>query len=174
MSRSRESATTCDLKRVLVLGLGNILLQDDGLGIRVLEQLQRDFQLPACVTLMDGAVMGLELLPYMEQSSALVVLDAVQTGQPPGTLVRLEGEDIPATLATKLSVHQIGFQESLAMGRFCGTLPETMVLLGAEPDVIDLGVYLSPAVESQIETLAQMTVDELHSWGIPVNPATPV
>jgi hydrogenase maturation protease len=154
--------------RILVLGLGNILLQDEGLGVRALERLTARYCLPEEVQAIDGGVMGLDLLPYLEGVTHLVILDAVQTGQPPGTLVRLEGEETPAALAVKMSMHQVGLQELLAVSRFQGHLPPRVVLWGMEPASLEPGLDLSPAVVAQLDDLVQAVVQELREWGMEV------
>jgi hydrogenase maturation protease len=158
--------TATDTPRVLILGLGNILLQDEGVGIRVLERLDAEYEWPVHSTLLDGGVMGLELLPYLESADAVLLLDAVHTGEPPGSIVRLEGNEIPAVVALKMSMHQVGLQETLAMCQFRGTLPERLVLLGVVPARLDLGLDLSPQVAAQVTTLVQAAVSELRGWGI--------
>ena len=150
----------------LVLGIGNILLQDEGLGIHALERLTQDYVLPPGVRGMDGGVMGLDLLPYLEESAALLLIDAVQTGQPPGTLIRLEGEAIPATLALKMSMHQAGLQELLATSQLQGTLPSKVVLWGMEPANIDWGLGLSAPVVAGLDALVRAVVRELREWRV--------
>ena len=114
--------------------------------------------------------MGLDLLPYIERASALLILDAVQSGNPPGSLVRLEGDEIPAALALKLSVHQVGFQELLAASLFRGMLPARIVLWGIEPALrdgnrLEWGLDLSHAVEAALDRLVEAAVQELQAWG---------
>ncbi len=150
---------------VLVLGLGNILLQDEGLGVRALERLVAQHSLPDQVQAMDGGTLGLVLLPYLEQATDLLILDAVQTGQPPGTLVRLEGSAIPSALSPKLSVHQVGLQELLALGDLQGTLPHRIVLWGMEPGSLDWGLELSSLVLSRLDDLVTAAANELGEWG---------
>ena len=152
-----------------MLGLGNVLLRDEGAGVRALERLEARYGLPPEVQILDGGTMGLDLLPYVEQVSALMILDAVQTGQPPGSLVRLEGNELPAALALKLSVHQVGFQELLAASLFRGTMPERIVLWGIEPAAIEWGLDLSPSVASALDKLVECAVQELHNWGVSVS-----
>ncbi len=157
-------------RRTLILGLGNILLQDEGLGVRALERLTARYRLPAEVQAIDGGVMGLDLLPYLEGVTDLLILDAVQTGEPPGTLVRLEGEAIPAALSLKMSMHQIGLQELLAVSRFQGHLPDRIVLWGMEPASLDPGLDLSPIVAARLDALVEAAVQELQDWGIAATP----
>lgn len=150
----------------LVLGIGNILLQDEGLGVRTLERLTQDYCVPSSIQLVDGGVMGLDLLPYLEDLSTLLVIDAVQTGQPPGTLIRLEGDAIPATLALKMSMHQAGLQELLATSQLQGTAPAKVVLWGMEPANVDWGLDLSSPVAAGLDALVQAVVAELRDWGV--------
>jgi len=154
---------------ILVLGLGNILLQDEGVGVRALEHLTNRYRLPAEVQAVDGGVLGLDLLPYLEQADALLVMDAVETGQPPGSLVRLEGASIPAALALKMSVHQVGLQELLATSRLRGTLPSRVALWGIVPASMEWGLALSPAVAARLDDLVEAVVRELRDWGVVVD-----
>ena len=150
----------------LVLGIGNILLRDEGLGVRALERLTQDYGVPSTIQVVDGGVMGLDLLPYLEDLSTLLVIDAVQTGQPPGTLIRLEGDAIPAALALKMSMHQAGLQELLATSQLQGTLPSKVVLWGMEPASLGWGLDLSSPVAAGLDALVQAVVGELQEWGV--------
>jgi len=153
-------------RRILVLGLGNILLQDEGLGVRAVERMAARYRLPPDVQVMDGGVMGLDLLPYLEGISHLLITDAVQTGQPAGSLVRLEGEAIPAALQVKMSMHQVGLQELMALAGFQGTLPEQVVLWGLEPASLEWGLELSAPIAAQIDALVDAAMGELRAWGV--------
>lgn len=159
-----------DPQHVLVLGLGNILLGDEGLGVRVVEHLQARFRFPEEVQVMDGGVAGLDLLPYLEGVTHLLVVDAVRMGAEPGTLVRLEGETLPLGLPMKLSVHQVGLHELLLLARLQETLPAHVVVWGMEPGVLEPGLELSPAVAAGLERLVQAVADELKGWGVIIEP----
>jgi hydrogenase maturation protease len=150
----------------LILGLGNLLLQDEGLGIRTLHQLKKFYRWTDDILLMDGGVMGLELLPYIEDSEGVLIIDAIHSGQPAGTLVCLRNGEIPSRIALKYSVHQVGLQETIAMAQLRGTLPKRMVLWGIEPETIALGMRLSTSVASQIPSLIDCVLRELSNWGI--------
>ena len=153
-------------RRILVLGLGNILLQDEGLGVRAVERMAARYRLPPDVQVVDGGVMGLDLLPYLEGVSHLLIIDAVQIGQPAGSLVRLEGEAIPAALQVKMSMHQVGLQELMALAGFQGTLPEQLVLWGLEPASLEWGLELSAPIAAQIDALVDAAMGELRAWGV--------
>ncbi len=113
--------------------------------------------------------MGLDLLPYIEQTSSLLILDSVKNGNPPGSLVRLEGDEIPTALALNLSVHQVGFQELLAASLLRGTLPTQIVLWGIEPAVVNWGLELSAPVAASLDDLTSAAAFELRSWGVSIS-----
>jgi hydrogenase maturation protease len=150
--------------KILVLGLGNILLQDEGLGVHALQRLASDYQWPPDVEIMDGGTKGLDLLPFLEGVSGLLILDAVQVGEAPGTLIRLEGSDIPKALSVKMSMHQVGLQELLALGDLQGILPPRVVLLGLEPAVVDWGLDLSPSIADKLKKLVEAAVKEVKGF----------
>ncbi len=159
-----------DLVGTLVLGLGNPLMGDDGVGLVALERL-RAAPLPEGVTLADGGTWGLNLLPAVEGCRRMLVIDAVKSGRPPGAVVTLEREEIPRFLATKLSPHQIDLREVLALAEWRGTLPAETVVVGIEPAVVELGTGLSTAVAAGLDELLAAVHARLCVWR---NAATPV
>jgi hydrogenase maturation protease len=156
---------------ILILGLGNLLLRDEGLGIRALELLQDRYELPQNIDCVDGGVLGLELMAHVEGRTHLLAIDAVQTGQAPGTLVRLEGEEVPKSLTFKLSMHQVTFADILALSALRGTLPPRLVVWGMVPAILETGVELSPVVAAQLRGLVEAVVGELQQWGMTVLPS---
>ncbi len=155
--------------KTLVLGLGNIIMRDEGLGVRACERLTRRYRLPDYVNVLDGGTLGLDLLPYLEGVTDLLIIDAVNAGAPPGSLVRLANEQIPQTLALKTSMHQVGLQELLAVMALRGQTPPRVVLWGMEPLILEPGLNLSEPVLANLDTLVASVVAELRSWGIPVS-----
>ena len=155
------------MAKTLVLGLGNILLRDEGVGVRVVERLLERYQFPREVQVIDGGTLGLNLLSYVEDASRLLVIDAVEAGKPPGSLVRLTGEEIPAFLdVSKLSAHQQGLQELLAVAKLRGRLPREVVFWGVELESRDVGLELSPSVEAQLGAVVEAALSELAAWGM--------
>lgn len=152
---------------ILVLGLGNVLMRDDAFGVRVIEHLQRRYSFPAGVELVDGGTLGLDLLPRLEGVERLLLVDAMETGGAPGAVMRLSGEEVPRLLAGKLSVHQAGVADLLALAQLQGTLPEQLVAWGAQPVTVEMGLELSPAVARALEQVAEAVVRELQDWGAP-------
>ena len=152
---------------ILVLGLGNAVMADDGLGVRVVARLQERFRFPEGVTVLDGGTLGLDLLPRLEGVDRLLIVDALEIGAPPGTVVRLEGEEVPRAFANKLSVHQMGVQDLLAVAELQGHLPGELVVWGAQPGSIEMSVELTPPVAGALEEIVDGVVAELRRWGRP-------
>jgi hydrogenase maturation protease len=153
---------------ILVLGIGNLVMSDDGVGVRVVQSLASRYRFPVGVELLDGGTLGLDLLPRLEGVTHLLVIDAVETGGAPGTLVRLTGSDIPVALETKVSPHQMGLKDLLAVARLQGNAPGEMVLLGVQPACIEMGMELSEAVDGRVTELEEQAIRQLHVWGVDV------
>ncbi len=154
----------------LVLGIGNLIMADDGVGVRVVQRLQQEYRFPPEVKVVDGGTLGLDILPWLDGVEQLLMVDAVETGWEPGTVVRLVGEELPLALKTKLSPHQMGLQDLLAVAELRGHAPGEMVLWGVQPERIDMGTELSPVVAVQVETLTEKVLLELAGWGISAEP----
>ncbi|MGA7879203.1 MAG: HyaD/HybD family hydrogenase maturation endopeptidase [Desulfoferrobacter sp.] len=152
-------------KRILVLGVGNVLLQDEGVGVRVVENLQSHYCFSANVELMDGGTLGLRLLDPIAETDYLIVVDAVQNGKPPGTLYRLPAEELAKRLTFKNSLHQLNLVETLAYAEILGNRPEA-VIIGIEPqDISPWGMELTPIVQSRLEDLCLEVLTEIESAG---------
>lgn len=156
--------------KATVLGIGNILLRDEGVGVHAVERLQQRFRLPEYVQVVDGGTSGMELIDYLSGADLLVIVDAVRTGQPPGALVRLSGEDLPAFFRTRISPHQLGLSELLAALRVLGEEPKQSVLIGVEPLCLDTGLEMSPEVADKMDALVGMVIGELAAAGIAFAP----
>lgn len=159
---------------ILVLGIGNLVMSDDGAGVRVVQELQKRYLLPSHVEVMDGGTLGLDLLPKLEGIGRLLVVDAVETGGEPGTLVRLSGEELPIALQTKVSPHQMGLKDLLAVAELTGNAPKEMVLVGIQPACIEMGCELSPSVAERLEEMMANILKELNEWGVEARPAKEV
>lgn len=152
--------------RVVVLGIGNVLMSDEGIGVHAIEALEARYDLPAEVEVIDGGTCGMELLPDLQGSDHLIVVDAVRAGQPEAGIVRLEGDDVPAFFKTKLSPHQVGLSDVMAALRFGGGEPGHVVLIGVKPVVLELSMELSPAVAARVDEVVGMVVSELAAIGM--------
>jgi hydrogenase maturation protease len=150
----------------MVLGLGNLVMSDDGAGVRVVQHLSNWYRFPEGVVLLDGGTLGLDILPRLEGIDRLLVVDAVDNGKAPGELIRLAGDEVPVALATKLSPHQMGLKDLLAVADLQGILPPEIVLVGVQPGNIEMSMELSYEVEAAITGLAELVLSELERWGI--------
>jgi hydrogenase maturation protease len=149
----------------VVLGLGNPLMGDDGLGLTVLGRLRTEWELPDTVELVDGGTWGMNLLPLIEDAPQLLLLDAIRSGAPAGTVIEMERERLPRYLAHKLSPHQVDLKEVLALAEFRGTLPQRTVAIGAEPAAVELSTELTPALQDAEEAVVLAVVARLERWG---------
>ena len=154
--------------RVLILGIGNVLWADEGFGVRAADHLHRYWRLPDRVTVMDGGTQGICLLEHIERAEVLVILDAIDYGLSPGTLRLIEDDAVPSYLgAKKVSLHQTGFQEVLAMAEMLGRIPNRILLVGVQPKQIeDFGGSLDPAIKACIEPAVDAALTWLRDLGI--------
>ena len=155
---------------ILVLGIGNVLLTDEGVGVRTLKELERRFSFPANVELLDGGTAGIELLRHIRNRDCLIIIDAMKSGQVPGTIVRVAGEDVPAAFRTRISPHQLGLSDLLAAAMLTDELPKNLVLFGVEPESIDIGLDLTETVEANLGKLIEAVADELRATGCSLVP----
>jgi hydrogenase maturation protease len=157
----------------LVLGLGNILLGDEGAGVRVVERLLERYDLPKGVQCIDGGTLGVALLPYLEEASHLVLVGAVETHRAPGTLLRLVGDEIPGFLEEpSASCHQESLNNLVTAAELQGYLPDDVVFLGLQVGKVGVGFDLSPVVAVQIDALVDRVLAELAGWGFYPQPRT--
>jgi hydrogenase maturation protease len=153
-------------RQITIMGIGNILFTDEGVGIRVIERLQDRYDFPKNVLLLDGGVLGLGLLGFMVEADDLVVVDTVRNGGPPGTLYRLEGDEVPRRFLDKTSIHEVDFLEALTACEALDKVPKT-VIIGIEPEDIDsLSIELTPTIEEQMGPLMEMVLRELIRLGV--------
>jgi hydrogenase maturation protease len=154
-------------ENILVLGIGNLLWADEGFGVRAVQELNRQWRFPEQVTLMDGGTHGLKLLPYVQEARRLIVFDAIDYGLAPGSVKVLANEQVPRFLgAKKLSLHQTGFQEVLAVAEMTGNFPTELVLIGVQPlDIQDYGCSLNEVVKARIPTVLAISLSWLQRWG---------
>ena len=150
---------------VLVIGLGNPIMGDDGLGIAALERLRESWALPPSVRLVDGGTWGMNLLPLVEDANELLFLDAIDGGRPAGELTVLEREEVPRVLGLKLSPHQIDLREVLALAELRRGLPARLVAMGLQPARVEMLDRLSPEVECRLDELVSAVVARLAQWG---------
>jgi hydrogenase maturation protease len=154
------------MAEILILGLGNVLQSDDGVGVRVVERMQERYWFSDNVRILDGGTRGMALAPSLKGVARLLVVDAVESDREPGVLTRCVGEEVLGFLAHKVLPHQDGLTDLLRAARLLGVFPEEVVLLGVEPAVLDTGVELSPSVAVRVDELVGMVLRELRRWDV--------
>ncbi len=159
--------------RIVVLGVGNVLLSDEGVGVRAVERLQANYNLPPEVVVIDGGTTGMEMLEDLSNADHIVIVDAVRSGRPPASILRLADEQVPVFFKTKLSPHQIGLSDVLATLEFIGEAPGGVTVIGVEPASLETGMALTPQVEARMPELLDLLVTELRELGVVVRDAMP-
>jgi hydrogenase maturation protease len=151
---------------ILVLGVGNILLHDEGLGVRAIEELERAYAFAPEVELVDGGTCGLELLDNLKGRDLLVIIDAMKNGGPPGSVYRLADGEVPAHFNTRITPHQLGISDLLATLGLMDSLPGRLVLFGVEPGDLSTGLGLSESVEQALARVVVAVAAELAGYGL--------
>ena len=153
-------------EHVMILGVGNILLSDEGFGIRVVEALEQRYDFPETVSVVDGGVLGINLMGVISAADQLIVVDVIRNKGNPGDLYRIDGEAIPERIRAKNSLHQIDFLEALTLCQALDKVPET-VIVGVEPqDINTLAVELTATTANRIDDMIRMVLAELDRLGV--------
>jgi hydrogenase maturation protease len=156
--------------KIAVLGIGNLLLSDDGVGVHVIKKLQEEYEFPDSVELIDGGTKGLDLLPLFEGKDKILIVDAANFRKEPGTIDTVEGDKIPAFLSSKLSVHQIGLPDTLFAAKLMDITPAEMSLIGIQPKSMETGIELSEDIRDKMEPLIKKVLEKLNEWGVETFP----
>jgi hydrogenase maturation protease len=159
-------AMETDSMHITIMGVGNLLLTDEGFGIHVVKLLEERYDFPQNVSVIDGGVLGLNLLGVISEADHLIVIDAVKNGKAPGSLYRIEGKAIPERVRAKNSLHQVDFLETLTLCQALDKTPET-VILGVEPeDIESLSIDLTQTTLKKVDQMIEMVLSELDRLGI--------
>jgi hydrogenase maturation protease len=148
---------------IVVLGLGNLMRTDDGVGIHAVRRLAESGRLPSGVRVIEGGTLGLDLLPHIEGTTNLLAIDAVEHGMPPGSLSRFANKEL-STLPTGSSAHLLGFSDLISALRLLGAAPRDVVLLGVQPQSTDWGIKLSPCVSAGLVDLLEVSLSVVAGW----------
>jgi hydrogenase maturation protease len=149
---------------ILVLGLGNLVHADDGLGVHAIHLLQKDPRVPPEVTLLDGGTQGLSLIPHISGFKRVLVIDAIDVGEAPGTLLRLEGKSLD-NLPGKATVHALGFADLMIALKLLGDSPDEVVLIGVQPhSVSDWSPELTPPVAAALKKIPDLVLSQIEAW----------
>ncbi|MDM8567494.1 HyaD/HybD family hydrogenase maturation endopeptidase [Candidatus Halobeggiatoa sp. HSG11] len=153
------------MDNLLILGVGNLLLTDEGVGVHAVNSLLKNYHIPAEIEVVDGGTAGMELLTFIAKAKQVIILDAVKTGKAAGTIICLKDKEVPTFFRTKLSPHQVGLSDILAAVKLTGEQPEQVTIFGIEPDSIKLGMELSDKVAAQLDGFVDLIVKEVNGLG---------
>ena len=157
-----------DRTETLVLGIGNLLWADEGFGVRAVDALHAAYEFPAEVTLQDGGTLGLNLYEQVANARRVLVFDAIDFNLAPGTLRVLRDDEVPAWGRTRLSPHQVGFNDILALAQLNGRSPDSIVAIGVQPvELNDFGGSLRDPVRARLPEAVALAAAELAAWGYP-------
>ena len=152
----------------VVLGVGNIILSDEGFGVRVVEYLEKNFRFPENVSLIDGGTLGVELTHFLTGAQRLLIIDSIDGGEDGGKIFHLRGEEIKNHFAQKISAHEVGIQDVLTMLELSGKKIPHVELIGAQPFSLEAGVELTEPMKELVPLFADKAVEILQGWGLEV------
>ena len=150
------------MKKVAVIGVGNILMGDEGVGVRVVEELGR-LELPEGVQLIDAGTAIHALMGRLSEFDKVVIVDAVKGGGAPGTIYRLALDEIESNPSQPFSLHDLGVLETLRIERLIGDAPEEVVIVGIEPEKVAPSLELSPSLREKLPELIRAVLEELKA-----------
>ncbi|KAF0178215.1 MAG: hydrogenase 1 maturation protease [Nitrospirae bacterium] len=153
---------------IALIGIGNVLLQDERVGVHVVETIRERFSFSPEIEILDGGTLGLDLLPTIERLEKVLFVDAVNFGKEPGYIGMLEDDEIPAVLYVKLSVHHVGLADLLSVAKLTGVIPKKVCLLGIQPQdsAFAFGLELSEHVRDKIDILIDQVISKLQEWNV--------
>jgi hydrogenase maturation protease len=153
--------------KITIMGLGNILMMDEGVGVHTINAFQKRYRVPDYAEVIDGGSAGLDLLPFIEGREKLLMVDAVNFDREPGYIDILENEEIPAKFSTKTSLHHLGLLDVLSIVKLSDALPKDMCIIGIQPKSMELGLDMSPEIWDKVPELVERIVSKLHEWNVP-------
>ncbi|SDP41704.1 HyaD/HybD family hydrogenase maturation endopeptidase [Selenomonas ruminantium] len=151
---------------VTILGIGNIILRDEGFGVRVAEYLDKHYEFPDNVQIVDGGTLGIELTQYVTGTEKLLVIDSINGGAEPGTTFRFHNDDVMEHFQDKLSAHEVGIQDVLGLLTVTGHKIPDVIVIGAQPYDVEAGVELSDGMMKLLPQMVEQALSELKKWGI--------
>ena len=158
---------------ILVLGLGNIHQSDEGVGVRAVEAFQAQWTVPDGVDVVDGGTCGMDMLDIIASHDTLIVVDAVKTGAPVGTVVKITGADVPVFFRGRLSPHQLGLSDLLATLTLTDEAPGYVSVIGCVPASMETSLEMTPGIAARLPAMVDLLVEELRSLGVSLEPKMP-
>jgi len=154
-----------DKTQIAVMGIGNILMQDEGIGVHIIKELEK-YDFHPHIALIDGGNMGMDLLHFFYEYNQMIIVDAVDFEEKPGFIDTIENDDILTLFTTKMSLHHLGLKDVLSYAKLLDQTPEDLCLIGIQPHKIEMEIELSQIVNSRIHELITLVLQKLKTWGI--------
>ena len=155
---------------IVLLGVGNILLTDEGLGVHVVKDLKESFSFTPAITIVDGGTMGMELLTYMRGMKKILLIDAINGGESPGTVYEFPHKELEQYFTEHISVHEVGMQDILRIRAIQEEPLEDAVVIGVEPESLEIGFEPSEVVQQALLEVKDRVLNVLRQWGVQVEP----
>jgi hydrogenase maturation protease len=156
------------MKQITVLGIGNILMQDEGVGVRVIEELLRQYSFPQHVQVLDGGTLGMELLRFLIGTDQLILVDAVNGDLSPGSIYQFHNDEVKAYFKEKVSMHELGIQDVLAVMDVLEKPIGEIMILGVQPLTIDTSLEMTPIVSKAVDVIVKQVLLVLKEWQVEV------
>ena len=155
---------------IVLLGVGNILLTDEGLGVHVVKDIKESFTFTPAITIIDGGTMGMELLTYMRGMKKILLVDAINGGEPAGTVYEFPHKELEQYFTEHISVHEVGMQDILRIRAIQEEPLEDAVVIGVEPESLEIGFEPSEVVQRALPEIKDRVLNVLRQWGVQVEP----
>jgi len=155
---------------IAVIGIGNILMKDEGVGCHAANLLLSQYEFEPEITIIDAGTTGTDLLPYLEKHSRIIILDAVDFEREPGFIGSIENNDILTRLTTKMSMHHMGITDVLSTAKLLDIVPEQIFLLGMQPKDLSVGMEMTEVVKNRLPRMLEVAVMKLEEWGVKTKP----
>ena len=157
-----------DKTNIAVIGIGNILMKDEGVGCHAANLLLSEYEFEPEITIIDAGTTGTDLLPYLEEHDRIIILDAVEFEQEPGFIGSIENDDILARLTTKMSMHHMGITDVLSTAKLLDIVPSQLFLLGMQPKDLSVGMELTEEIRKRLPRMLEVAIMKLEEWGVKV------
>lgn len=157
---------------ITILGIGNLLMGDEGVGIHALNKLQESYTFSPDINFVDGGTIGIDLIPYFEDCKKMIIIDAVDFQEEPGYVGVLQNEEIKYRFNTKLSLHHAGLSDVLSIIELQEIEAPDMILIGVQPEKVEMGLNLTETISNKMDSVIQIILNKLEEWNIKSKPAS--
>jgi hydrogenase maturation protease len=151
---------------ITLLGIGNIILKDEGFGVWTIDKMQKLYEFPEQVQLLDGGTLGLELMRFVSGSKKMLVIDAINGNGKPGDFFFFTGDQVQAYFQEKISMHELGIQDVLSALQVVDEPIDEVIVMGVQPFVVSPGIEMTPEMDAVVDKTIEIVLDQLKKWDI--------